>query len=140
MKCSLIWLISISYFLGSCSNNHTQLIIQNLSVKDSLKTIVRINGKQIFNDYIPKAITNTSVTKTEFSLTDEDVNVEVEIPLLNLKEAATSKIKGLRLIIVSIRSVTSSTLPVKDGNLTSIPKKEEILIAFSNKVNKGVGN
>ena len=86
------YIIHLFYFLlltsCSCSNKKVNLVIQNFSMRDSLRTIIKINGEVKFDDLIKKALVSVSASRKELHNLSDSVIVEVNIPELNLKSNA----------------------------------------------------
>lgn len=129
----IILLFSTSIILSSCDTRNSQLLIQNNTQEDSLLVTVSVNGDQLVNKFIKRAFTSFSYEESFFKTHNDSIEVEVEIPQIGLKKTALSKNENIRQVIITIRSVPISNIPEKEGVLSTIPKKKEILIAFFGK-------
>lgn len=92
------------FFLASCSHRQANLYIQNLSGKDSLRTVVLLNGDQIFDGSVQRPDAFLDGTVQPFRNKLDLVHIKVEIPMLGLTGIADSTILGLRSVYIVIQS------------------------------------
>lgn len=121
--------------LFSCSKSEVKLAIQNNTKKDSLYVIVRVNSKEVFNNYVKKAVSSTSVTRSEFSKPEGQVYLEVNVPNDSLVANATYKLQNLKQIIITISSVPTSLVPVVQGKSVILIENDKVSINFLEKEN-----
>lgn len=119
-------------FYSSCKPDTRQLVIQNVSEKDSLIVVVKINDKKI-NDTVLKAVTNIFYNIHQFDIDNDSAIVEVILPQLGISKTESGSLKRVENIFVTIKSVPVSFIPVKGNDLQTIPTKLEILISFAEK-------
>ena len=92
------------FFIASCGNRHANLYIQNLSEKDSLRTVVLLNGDQIFDGSVQRPDAFADGTVQPFRNKLDLVHIKVEIPILGLTAIADSTVSGLKSVYIVIQS------------------------------------
>lgn len=128
LKLYLILSYSILFF-SSCCLNTRQLLVKNISADDSIDVIIKIDDK-IFRDSVPIAISSFSYIEHKFCAEKDISKVEVILPKRGISKIEYKSIQGIKQVIVTIRSMPQSFIPLKNGDLNTIPKMPEILIGF----------
>jgi hypothetical protein len=84
----IYWLLCFLLFVSiqSCTR-HKRIEIANNSSYDSLLTIVKANGKEIFKGKVSRPQSNFSSQLTTFHYGGDSCTIQVEIPVLNLTES-----------------------------------------------------
>jgi hypothetical protein len=126
----------LSILFVSCSSGKSKIIIQNLSRQDSLGVIVYINGSEIFNESVPKLISNFDAVSKEFVFKGGMARVKVEVPALNLTASLDSNIQGLSVIFISIRPGYIPNAKLNSNDSVFI-RKERVTISLRRDVEKG---
>jgi len=112
------------------------VIVQNFSIHDSLRIMVLLNGDQIYNDTVSKAVTNIDADARSFSFNKKEAHVKVVIPALNIAATADSVIDELKQIVVIVKTTYKQNPNFKEGDSLFV-KADEVSILLRQKVPTG---
>jgi len=133
--CKLLFGLVI-VLLISCSSRNGKVIVQNFSIHDSLRIMVLLNGDQIYNDTVSKAVTNIDADARSFSFNKKEAHVKVVIPALNIAATADSVIDELKQIVVIVKTTYKQNPNFKEGDSLFV-KADEVSILLRQKVPTG---
>lgn len=130
-------LLLIFVLFESCSHKNSKLIVQNLSWLDSLQVVVSVNGSELFNDKVAKAISNFDAATRQITINTRNVHISAEVPLLKLTATIDSTIDNIKFVYIIVKSEYIPNIPHKPTD-SDFLKRERVLISLSNQTEKGM--
>jgi hypothetical protein len=137
MKKWLLIILPLAIVLNeACSDKNCRLVVQNLSELDSLQVVVSVNGSELFNEKVAKAISNFDAAAKNISITTRKIHVSVNVPQLKVTETADSTIDDVKVVYIIVdHAHFSDTSIITSGS--DILKRTRVSISLRNKIENG---
>lgn len=122
-----IALFFVSFCVYSCSTKQT-LLIKNITEKyDSLPVKIKINDRIVFNDNVNKTNVSLEYYEKKYSVKDDSICVEVELPTLRISKHSCTKTSNGNFVVVT---VDESISPISEDSISKETSLNQNNIVF----------